>query len=109
MNVCFLLLFFLHEKARVSLFLVSVQDLHFRDPEFYNICILKNYLQQYLSQCLLCHFFFFSPLQVRDIVLHPEMFSVQNGLLTPTLKAKRTELRSHFREQIDELYAKIKM
>uniref|UniRef100_A0A8C4EAG7 Arachidonate--CoA ligase n=1 Tax=Dicentrarchus labrax TaxID=13489 RepID=A0A8C4EAG7_DICLA len=47
--------------------------------------------------------------QVRDIALHPEMFSVQNGLLTPTLKAKRTELRSHFREQIDELYAKIKM
>lgn len=49
------------------------------------------------------------PLQVRDIALHPEMFSVQNGLLTPTLKAKRNELRSHFREQIDELYAKIKM
>ncbi|XP_044202935.1 long-chain-fatty-acid--CoA ligase 1a isoform X1 [Thunnus albacares] len=47
--------------------------------------------------------------QVRDIMLHPEMFSVQNGLLTPTLKAKRVELRSHFRDQIDELYAKIKM
>ncbi|KAM4750624.1 long-chain-fatty-acid--CoA ligase 1a isoform 2-T3 [Anableps anableps] len=47
--------------------------------------------------------------QVRDIALHPEMFSVQNGLLTPTLKAKRNELRNHFREQIDELYAKIKM
>ncbi|KAM6940614.1 long-chain-fatty-acid--CoA ligase 1-like [Xenentodon cancila] len=47
--------------------------------------------------------------QVRDIALHPEMFSVQNGLLTPTLKAKRTELRNHFREQIDQLYAKIKM
>ncbi|XP_067259661.1 long-chain-fatty-acid--CoA ligase 1a isoform X2 [Chanodichthys erythropterus] len=47
--------------------------------------------------------------QVRDIALHMEMFSVQNGLLTPTLKAKRTELRSHFREQIDQLYAKIKM
>ncbi|XP_047220972.1 long-chain-fatty-acid--CoA ligase 1a isoform X1 [Girardinichthys multiradiatus] len=47
--------------------------------------------------------------QVRDIALHPEMFSVQNGLLTPTLKAKRNELRSHFREQIDELYANIKM
>uniref|UniRef100_A0AAQ5Z1M4 Long-chain-fatty-acid--CoA ligase n=1 Tax=Amphiprion ocellaris TaxID=80972 RepID=A0AAQ5Z1M4_AMPOC len=47
--------------------------------------------------------------QVRDIVLHPEMFSVQNGLLTPTLKAKRAELRSHFREQIDELYAGIKV
>uniref|UniRef100_A0A1A8QM76 Long-chain-fatty-acid--CoA ligase n=1 Tax=Nothobranchius rachovii TaxID=451742 RepID=A0A1A8QM76_9TELE len=47
--------------------------------------------------------------QVRDIVLHPEMFSVQNGLLTPTLKAKRNELRSRFRDQINELYARIKM
>ncbi|XP_012674351.1 long-chain-fatty-acid--CoA ligase 1a isoform X1 [Clupea harengus] len=47
--------------------------------------------------------------QVRDIVLHPQMFSVQNGLLTPTLKAKRTELKNHFREQIDQLYARIKM
>uniref|UniRef100_UPI003AADE88C long-chain-fatty-acid--CoA ligase 1a isoform X1 n=1 Tax=Centroberyx gerrardi TaxID=166262 RepID=UPI003AADE88C len=47
--------------------------------------------------------------QVREITLHPEMFSVQNGLLTPTLKAKRAELRSHFREQIDALYAKVKM
>ncbi|XP_027138203.1 long-chain-fatty-acid--CoA ligase 1a isoform X2 [Larimichthys crocea] len=47
--------------------------------------------------------------QVRDITLHPEMFSVQNGLLTPTLKAKRAELRQRFREHIDELYAKIKM
>ncbi|XP_037328253.2 long-chain-fatty-acid--CoA ligase 1a isoform X2 [Pungitius pungitius] len=47
--------------------------------------------------------------QVRDIALHPEQFSIQNGLLTPTLKAKRNELRSLFRDQIDELYAKIKM
>ncbi|XP_077381454.1 long-chain-fatty-acid--CoA ligase 1a isoform X3 [Festucalex cinctus] len=46
--------------------------------------------------------------QVRDIALHPEMFSVQNGLLTPTLKAKRAELRNHFRVQIDKLYAGIK-
>lgn len=47
--------------------------------------------------------------QVRDIALHVEMFSVQNGLLTPTLKAKRTELRKHFRQQLDQLYSKIKM
>eukprot|EP00063_Salmo_salar_P089734 XP_014064569.1 PREDICTED: long-chain-fatty-acid--CoA ligase 1-like isoform X1 [Salmo salar] len=47
--------------------------------------------------------------QVREISLHTEMFSVQNGLLTPTLKAKRTDLRNHFREQIDLLYATIKM
>lgn len=48
-------------------------------------------------------------MQVREISLHTEMFSVQNGLLTPTLKAKRTDLRNHFREQIDLLYATIKM
>ncbi|KAG9347009.1 hypothetical protein JZ751_005936 [Albula glossodonta] len=47
--------------------------------------------------------------QVKGITLHNEMFSVQNGLLTPTLKAKRAELRNYFREQIDELYSKIKM
>ncbi|XP_041114758.1 long-chain-fatty-acid--CoA ligase 1-like isoform X2 [Polyodon spathula] len=47
--------------------------------------------------------------QIKDIVLHPEMFSIQNGLLTPTLKAKRGDLRSYFREQIDGLYSNIKM
>ncbi|XP_053272574.1 long-chain-fatty-acid--CoA ligase 1a isoform X1 [Pleuronectes platessa] len=47
--------------------------------------------------------------QVKDIALHPEMFTVQNGLLTPTLKAKRNELRSRFRDQIDQLYAQIKL
>ncbi|NXO74264.1 ACSL1 ligase, partial [Phainopepla nitens] len=47
--------------------------------------------------------------QVKDIVLHTEMFSVENGLLTPTLKAKRPELRKYFQSQIDELYANAKM
>ncbi|KAB5565433.1 hypothetical protein PHYPO_G00241440 [Pangasianodon hypophthalmus] len=47
--------------------------------------------------------------QVKDIALHTEMFSIQNGLLTPTLKAKRAELRNHFRQQIDQLYSNIHM
>ncbi|XP_066093922.1 long-chain-fatty-acid--CoA ligase 1 isoform X1 [Saccopteryx bilineata] len=46
--------------------------------------------------------------QVKGIALHPELFSVDNGLLTPTMKAKRPELRSYFRSQIDELYSTIK-
>ncbi|XP_010896712.2 long-chain-fatty-acid--CoA ligase 1 [Esox lucius] len=47
--------------------------------------------------------------QVKDISLHTEMFSIQNGLLTPTLKAKRAELRNYFREEIEKLYSGIKM
>ncbi|NWU64289.1 ACSL1 ligase, partial [Pterocles burchelli] len=47
--------------------------------------------------------------QVKDIVVHTEMFSIENGLLTPTLKAKRPELRKYFQSQIDELYANAKM
>ncbi|XP_006010635.1 long-chain-fatty-acid--CoA ligase 6 isoform X2 [Latimeria chalumnae] len=47
--------------------------------------------------------------QVKDIYIHSEMFSVQNGLLTPTLKAKRTELREYFKKQIEELYANVSM
>ncbi|XP_067858332.1 long-chain-fatty-acid--CoA ligase 5 [Heptranchias perlo] len=42
--------------------------------------------------------------QVKDLYLHTEMFTVENGLLTPTLKAKRTELAKHFKSQIDCLY-----
>ncbi|XP_030167983.1 long-chain-fatty-acid--CoA ligase 1 isoform X3 [Lynx canadensis] len=47
--------------------------------------------------------------QVKGITLHPELFSVDNGLLTPTMKAKRPELRNYFRSQIDELYSTIKV
>ncbi|XP_058157290.1 long-chain-fatty-acid--CoA ligase 1 isoform X4 [Dasypus novemcinctus] len=46
--------------------------------------------------------------QVKGIALHPELFSVDNGLLTPTMKAKRPELRNYFRSYIDELYSTIK-
>ncbi|XP_032774318.1 long-chain-fatty-acid--CoA ligase 1 [Rattus rattus] len=47
--------------------------------------------------------------QVKGIAVHPELFSIDNGLLTPTLKAKRPELRNYFRSQIDELYSTIKI
>ncbi|XP_014386892.1 PREDICTED: long-chain-fatty-acid--CoA ligase 1 isoform X3 [Myotis brandtii] len=47
--------------------------------------------------------------QVKGLTLHPELFSIENGLLTPTMKAKRPELRNYFRSQIDELYSTIKV
>ncbi|NWH80480.1 ACSL5 ligase, partial [Piaya cayana] len=43
--------------------------------------------------------------QVKDLYIHTEMFSVENGLLTPTLKAKRAELVQVFHQQIDALYS----
>jgi long-chain acyl-CoA synthetase len=42
--------------------------------------------------------------QVKDIALCPEQFSIDNGLLTPTLKTKRPECRKFFVKQIQEMY-----
>ncbi|XP_038677467.1 long-chain-fatty-acid--CoA ligase 5 isoform X1 [Scyliorhinus canicula] len=42
--------------------------------------------------------------QVKDLYLHTEMFTVENGLLTPTLKAKRSELAKYFKKEIEHLY-----
>uniref|UniRef100_A0A8C5H2M4 Long-chain-fatty-acid--CoA ligase n=1 Tax=Gouania willdenowi TaxID=441366 RepID=A0A8C5H2M4_GOUWI len=47
--------------------------------------------------------------QVKNIYIHSEMFSIENGLLTPTLKAKRPELKEFFKGKIDELYSSISM
>nr|XP_040038526.1 LOW QUALITY PROTEIN: long-chain-fatty-acid--CoA ligase 6 [Gasterosteus aculeatus aculeatus] len=47
--------------------------------------------------------------QVKNIYIHSEMFSILNGLLTPTLKAKRPELKEFFKEKIDQLYDSISM
>uniref|UniRef100_A0A8C5JYP5 Long-chain-fatty-acid--CoA ligase n=1 Tax=Jaculus jaculus TaxID=51337 RepID=A0A8C5JYP5_JACJA len=45
--------------------------------------------------------------QVKTIFVHPEPFSIENGLLTPTLKSKRVELAKFFKAQIDSLYETI--
>ncbi|XP_070773495.1 long-chain-fatty-acid--CoA ligase 6 isoform X2 [Enoplosus armatus] len=47
--------------------------------------------------------------QVKNIYIHNEMFSIENGLLTPTLKAKRPELKEFFKAKIDQLYSSISM
>ncbi|NXE38286.1 ACSL5 ligase, partial [Ptilorrhoa leucosticta] len=43
--------------------------------------------------------------QVKDLYIHTELFSVENGLLTPTLKAKRGDLVKFFRKEIEALYS----
>uniref|UniRef100_A0A1L8DZ27 Long-chain-fatty-acid--CoA ligase n=1 Tax=Nyssomyia neivai TaxID=330878 RepID=A0A1L8DZ27_9DIPT len=45
--------------------------------------------------------------QVKDIYLHPDPFSVQNGLLTPTFKSKRPELKSYFKPQLEDMYKQL--
>jgi len=44
---------------------------------------------------------------VKDIYLHPEQFSTENNLLTPTMKAKRPELGKYFEKEIDDMYKDI--
>jgi long-chain acyl-CoA synthetase len=46
----------------------------------------------------------YSKKKVRDIHLHYELFSIENGLLTPTMKSKRNDLQKYFQKEIDELY-----
>ncbi|EQC24674.1 hypothetical protein SDRG_17433 [Saprolegnia diclina VS20] len=43
---------------------------------------------------------------VRAILLHPEPFTVENDLLTPTFKLKRNDVKKLFIKQIDALYVK---
>lgn len=45
--------------------------------------------------------------QVANITLYPELFSLENNLLTPTFKNKRPVLRKKFQSVIDDLYAEI--
>ena len=45
--------------------------------------------------------------KIKNIYLALEPFTVENELLTPTLKLKRPEAAKAFREKIDELYKQI--
>ncbi|KAL6757995.1 hypothetical protein V8C86DRAFT_1809130 [Haematococcus lacustris] len=43
--------------------------------------------------------------QVQALHLHPELLTVENGMLTPTFKLKRPQAKTFFQNEIDAMYA----
>ena len=41
---------------------------------------------------------------IKKLVLEPEMFSIENDLLTPTFKYKRPQLQKRYQKDIDAMY-----
>lgn len=39
--------------------------------------------------------------------LHPDQFSVENGLLTPTFKLKRPQAQAAFQDVLTDMYSKL--
>ena len=42
---------------------------------------------------------------VGEVFLEPNIFAVENDLVTPTFKLKRPQLKNYYSEQIEEMYA----
>jgi len=45
--------------------------------------------------------------QVKQLLVEPELFSIENGMLTPTLKAKREKIFKHYEKEINQIYSKL--
>lgn len=61
-----------------------------------------SYIEGVRSTRKLCNFL--TLFQVKDIYLHPDPFSVQNGLLTPTFKSRRPQIKNYFAPQLEDMY-----
>ena len=48
-------------------------------------------------------------IKVKNIYLFDELFSLENGLTTPTLKLKRINLRVYFKDIVASLYDEISL
>ncbi|XP_046369952.1 long-chain-fatty-acid--CoA ligase 5-like [Haliotis rufescens] len=44
--------------------------------------------------------------QVKDIFIFPELFTVENGFITPSFKTKRPALRKAFKKEVEAMYAR---
>jgi long-chain acyl-CoA synthetase len=83
------------EKAAVSL------GLHADDPAALASSVAKNYVMNRIKATVRG---FPKYARVRAVYLTLEPWSVENGLLTPTLKLKRPEVKKRFADEITRLY-----
>lgn len=44
---------------------------------------------------------------VKKVHLHPELFSTDNDLLTPSMKLKRPQLKERFTAEIQQMYGQL--
>ena len=44
------------------------------------------------------------PEKIRRFILTSEIFSIENGMLTPTMKIKRHKVHDKYKEQLEGLY-----
>jgi long-chain acyl-CoA synthetase len=83
------------EKAAGSL------GLHADDPAALASSVVKNYVLNRIKAAVRG---FPKYARVRAVYLTLEPWSVENGLLTPTLKLKRPEVKKRFADEINRLY-----
>ena len=43
--------------------------------------------------------------KIKAVYLSPEPFTVDNNIVTPTMKTKRNVAKAHFKDAIDKMYA----
>ena len=46
---------------------------------------------------------------VKEITLETQLWSIENGILTPTMKLKRVECQQKYQKQIDEMYKNVQV
>ncbi len=85
--------------------LANKLSLDIKNPESLHNSGAHKYIIKHLSKCLRE---FPGYAQVRRVSLYLDAWSIENGLLTPTLKTKRPQLLKTFAKDIESMYESLK-
>uniref|UniRef100_A0A158R5P1 Long-chain-fatty-acid--CoA ligase n=1 Tax=Syphacia muris TaxID=451379 RepID=A0A158R5P1_9BILA len=90
---------------------LAARRFHISNVSLKEICRndqIKAYVLKDMNEIdIFCMLFTIYIFQIKDIYLEAEPFSVKNGLLTPTLKNRRNDMKRHYSSQISKMYAKL--